>query len=304
MRLTRQRFFLVIALLLAVQGLLAVAVATPLLIDAGSEAAHAVWQACGHPFPAHYLQPVTLAGALVMGSVLIVTVRFAWACLAAYRRTSMTVSALFAVAQPANSRRLDLIAARYGIKGHVKCVETDAPLAFCHGFVRPRIYVSSGLSTLLSDAELAAVLLHEEYHRQRREPLHLILLNGLVETLRFWQVLTSRMVEARTEMEVAADAHAVGRGGSPRALARALLKVLQQTAPSMPFADQSLALSPLSPTEARIECLTRAQIQPYPPLSWCSVTGPGLILAGITVGLSFLAAFSDLHPILHRCHSV
>lgn len=302
MSLTRQRFFGMLAILIAVQSLLALAVTVPLLLDASTEALHTVWQICQHPFRAHYLQPVTFAGIAVTLGVLIGLARFLHVGYATGRRTRAAVSPLLAVLRPLRTIPSLAIAARSGIRGPVEVLDLAEPLAFCHGLLRPRIYVTTALCSLLSEAELRAVLLHEEYHRRRREPLRLLLLSALVQTLRFWPALAPRLVEARTEMEVAADAHAILHSGSARALARALLKVLEHATPSTALADASLALSSLSPTEARIERLTRAQSEPYPPLSWRSIGGPGLALLGITAGLFVLARFSNLHPILHPCH--
>jgi len=59
---------------------------------------------------------------------------------------------------------------RVGVE-RVDCIASDAPLAFCAGILRPRIYVSRGLVDQLRPAELDAVLLHEWHHGQRRDPL-------------------------------------------------------------------------------------------------------------------------------------
>jgi Zn-dependent protease with chaperone function len=302
MSITRQRFFGMLAALITAQSLLALAVAVPLLLDVSTEALHTVWQVCQHPFRAHYAQPVTLGGIVVTVVVLTGFARFLHAGYATFRRTRSAVSVLMVSPRPQYPARARDIATRSGVRSPVEVLDLSEPLAFCHGFCRPRIYVTSGLCSLLSDTELSAVLLHEDYHRRRREPLRLLLLSALVQTLRFWPALGPRMTEARTEMEVSADIYATARSGSARSLARALLKVLEQTTPGRAFADESLALSPLSPTEARIECLTRAQSQPYPPLSWRSIGWPGLALLGVSAGLFALAEFSNLHPILHPCH--
>ncbi len=47
---------------------------------------------------------------------------------------------------------------------------TDVPLAFCLGWLRPRICLSTGLADSLSDDELLAVLWHEEHHRRATIP--------------------------------------------------------------------------------------------------------------------------------------
>ena len=39
------------------------------------------------------------------------------------------------------------------------------------GFVRPKIVLSTGLMSLLNDDELKAVIYHEMYHKENRDPL-------------------------------------------------------------------------------------------------------------------------------------
>lgn len=103
-------------------------------------------------------------------------------------------------------------------------------------------------------------------------------------------------------MEVAADAAVIARSGSVQPLARALLKVLEHPTATTPVFDPSLALSALSPTAARIDCLTHAAVDPYPPLSWAYFSSLATALAVPTFALVALAAASNLHYALHPCH--
>ena len=89
--------------------------------------------------------------------------------------------------------------------------------------------------------------------------------------------------------------------GAVQALARALVKLVQHPALRAATANPPLALSHISPTEARIVCLARGTSEPYPPLSWRYFGGLVLVLAGLTGGLVVLAAVSNLHPVLHTC---
>lgn len=43
--------------------------------------------------------------------------------------------------------------------------------AFTHGFIRPRVFISTGLIRALSRDELFSAALHEAHHRRRRDPL-------------------------------------------------------------------------------------------------------------------------------------
>ena len=100
-------------------------------------------------------------------------------------------------------------------------LECDALVA---GVLRPRIYVGRDFVERLSEAELEAVLYHEDYHRRTRAPLR-------AAGLAAWLVLFGRvgivrriLVERLAGLEVAADRHAIRLGSSAPTVARALLK--------------------------------------------------------------------------------
>jgi Peptidase family M48 len=59
------------------------------------------------------------------------------------------------------------------LPGHVgvSVIDETSPQAFCAGYLRPSIYISRGALELLSEAELSAVLSHEDHHRSTRDPL-------------------------------------------------------------------------------------------------------------------------------------
>lgn len=50
-------------------------------------------------------------------------------------------------------------------------IESETPLAFTSGFLRPRSYITSGLSNRLSQQEIEVVQRHELAHAKRRDPL-------------------------------------------------------------------------------------------------------------------------------------
>ena len=301
MKRTRQRFLWSVAVLLALQGALALAITLPVLLDAGLEATHVLLEVCRHPFRAHYLSPAALVALLLTSLTVAGVIQFGGACVTTIRRTRLVTAPLLASAYPTPPPRVLALADRYGLAGSVDVVETARLLAFCHGLRRPRICVSTGLCALLDDAELGSVLLHEEAHRRRREPVRLTLFAGLAHVLRFWPAVGPLVAEACLEMEVAADAEAVQRSGSVQALARALLKVLRHPAPSLGGPGQLLSVAPFSPIAARIECLTRATAQPYPPLSWRYFGSLAVALVVPVTGLFVLASTTDLHSALHPC---
>ncbi|MCV6614431.1 MAG: M56 family metallopeptidase [Cellvibrionaceae bacterium] len=63
-----------------------------------------------------------------------------------------------------------------GIKPNYRLVQTDNRLAWCAGFLRPQIYLSSGLQAELSPSELEAVLAHEQAHALQYDNLRKLIL--------------------------------------------------------------------------------------------------------------------------------
>lgn len=109
---------------------------------------------------------------------------------------------------------------------------TDAcPQAFCAGLLRPRIYLSTGTLTNLSDGELKAVVAHESHHARYRDPLRILFARVLSDALFFLPALRRLGTGYSALAELAADEAAVRRSGSPRHLASALLQFDQSANP-------------------------------------------------------------------------
>jgi hypothetical protein len=94
---------------------------------------------------------ITIAGIVaVLASVLAVLVRAVWLAVAGSR-------ALATVRREPVLAELAAAGRRAGVHRLV-CLAGDSPVAFCAGVLRPRVYVSRGTFTALSDDELTAVL--------------------------------------------------------------------------------------------------------------------------------------------------
>jgi Zn-dependent protease with chaperone function len=106
----------------------------------------------------------------------------------------------------------------------VQVIDDREPLAFCAGFLRPRVYVSTRALDLLSQEELRVVLAHEYHHREMRDPLRQACGRALSEALFFMPVLR-RLHERYGELaELTADAAALrATDGAKGPLASALL---------------------------------------------------------------------------------
>ena len=187
------------------------------------------------------------------------------------------------------SPRVRDIAAALELSGRIDIVRDVRPFSFCYWFRRPRICLSTGLIKRLDDAELRAVLLHERYHLQQRDPLRLVVARYFAAGLYVVPVVEELVEYYTVQKEVAADQAAVRAMGGVRALASALFKVL----PDADDVDLGLLVpvGSLSVTEARIERLVDGQPVPL-ALSRVSVALSGGALAAAAV-----LAFTDgLHP--------
>ena len=145
--------------------------------------------------------------------------------------------------------RLTGISAELGLDGQVIAIAAPNPLAFCFGLLRPRICVSLGLIETLTDAELRAVLLHEDHHRRRFDPLRGLAAESLAALFGFLPIVGELRDMALTQAELSADRHAVRYAGRPP-LAGALHKIL--THPRAIHLPSAVGVSGLSATETRI----------------------------------------------------
>lgn len=112
------------------------------------------------------------------------------------------------------------------LPGHpsVLVIAAEAPMAFCAGWLRPRVYVSTAVLDRLSDTELVAVLAHEQHHGVLRDPLRLAVGRVLCTALFFLPILRPLHDSYADEAEITADAAALAASdGASGPLASAML---------------------------------------------------------------------------------
>ncbi len=161
---------------------------------------------------------ILLAFAALGAAVLLVTGRAAWRQLRAHRRLVRTLPVAGALPDhPA-----------------VAVVAAEAPLAFCAGWLRPRVYVSTAAVERLSGPELRAVLAHEHQHLRLRDPLRLAVGRVLCQALFFLPVLRPLHDRYGEVSELTADAAAVAAAGATAPVASAMLA----------FGGDAVAISP------------------------------------------------------------
>jgi len=107
----------------------------------------------------------------------------------------------------------------------VTVFEDRSPSAFTAGFIKPKIYVSTGLVDALDENELRAVVLHESHHRESRDPLKGLFVSFVSDLLFFLPVSRWLKKAYHLAAEVTADAGSIDRRADPLDLAASLLKV-------------------------------------------------------------------------------
>ena len=162
-------------------------------------------------YPAINAAAVLLLGLAALGAaVLVVTVRAAWRQLRAHRRLVRTLPVIGPVPGHPTVARIDVA----------------APLAFCAGWLRPRVYVSTEVLARLSESELRAVLAHEQHHEALRDPLRLAVSGVLCQALFFLPVVRLLHDRYPDVAELTADAAALdAMDGAAAPLAAAMLAV-------------------------------------------------------------------------------
>lgn len=139
----------------------------------------------------------------------------------------------------------------------IQVVEFTQPLAFTHGFIHPQILISTSLIDLLQPQELKAVLEHEYYHCQNRDPFKLSIWFSLSRVFSFLPISQKLYERYMIEKEIKADTFAIHKVGM-KAVASALYKVMTNV-PSSSFATAHFQNYSFQDTNTRIEVLLKGE---------------------------------------------
>lgn len=127
------------------------------------------------------------------------------------------------------------------------------PAAFTMGFIRPKIIITTGLYHLLSQEELEAVVVHEVYHKENRDPLKVFLLSLSSSVLWYIPIQKWFYRQYKVVQEVLADEFAIQRQGTVVHLGSALVKMVRVgKQEKMPFTFVSFATTAV---DLRIESI-------------------------------------------------
>ncbi|MGG4489906.1 M56 family metallopeptidase [Metabacillus idriensis] len=112
-------------------------------------------------------------------------------------------------------------------KETIQVIDENAVLSLTMGFFRPKIILSTGLLNLLDEGERQAVVLHEMYHQQNRDPLKLFILSVCSSVMWYIPILSWFYQKYRTIRELLADHYAISSLQSSADLGSALLKIVK-----------------------------------------------------------------------------
>lgn len=185
-------------------------------------------------------------------------------------RTSRYTRQLLKYAHIPLPPHLEAFVTEFGLDvSQITLIQSSKPIAFCFGFLRPRICLSTGLMELLSVPQLQAALLHEDHHRRHFDPLRILMVEALGAALFFLPVVQEWRMLYKIKLELDADSTAVDRAGKA-ALAGALHRLLSFSPNSA--AASGVVTAGLSANSARIAALLgeRSTPQQISPRSFLS----------------------------------
>ncbi len=136
-------------------------------------------------------------------------------------------------------------------------LETTQIFAFCFGFYKPKIYISTGLLEMITNQELEAILVHEKYHMEHRDSLTITLIYLLQRLLPFFPFLKDLSRSYKTVCEINADNAAITQLQDNHPLISVLRKMIHASA----FNSLAVASFANESLESRVKMITRKE--PY-----------------------------------------
>ena len=128
--------------------------------------------------------------------------------------------------QTKSNEVFDQLLSTLGLRGKAFLVKNTKSFAFCYGIRHPKIYISTGLFKIMSVSELEAILRHEQYHLEHKDPFIMLLAEIAKSLFPFFPLLSDLIHNYRIEREIAADHQATHGLGSSKSLVSVLKKLL------------------------------------------------------------------------------
>ncbi len=225
---------------------------------------------------------------VVLVFVFVVIARGGWSTWQQIKTTRRFVHLFEPLREVPPARLFSLLKAHNLSTEDIVYLNLNAPHAFCVGFWRPRIWLTAGLVNLLTDEELTAVLVHEDYHYRRRDPLRLLISRSLKSAFFFLPLIGDLAKFVELQQEIAADEAVIEYLNDDLPLLCTLQKLLTQNIKPTPLTGATV--TPFNVTETRL----RRLVYPAQPISihWRDTIANWSINVGVMMfflGISFLS---------------
>ncbi|MDQ1909034.1 M56 family metallopeptidase [Paenibacillus sp. GD4] len=163
-------------------------------------------------------------------------------CWLAVKQAYLVRRAVVRLERSRNEELTQKVTERYRLnQGSIIVTDHSEAVAMTMGFVRPQIVISAGLIQLINEAELEAVLLHEQYHLTKRHPFKSFLTLWFSSSLWFIPILSWWHRYYKITLEVLADKFAIQVKGAETDLGSALLKLMKRNQASIQAAHSAFA---------------------------------------------------------------
>ncbi|MEO5951610.1 MAG: M56 family metallopeptidase [Chloroflexia bacterium] len=152
-----------------------------------------------------------------------------WTLVRQWMRTHRAISKLRSLSayleyeMPSATRELLI---KLHLQGKVDIIYASQHVAFCYGWLRPRICVSTCAMEDLTNAEIEAVLLHEEYHMHHHDPLKSTLCLVLARLFFLLPVVRALQEQYLVSREIEADRYVLSHQAASKPLLGALYKFI------------------------------------------------------------------------------
>lgn len=158
-------------------------------------------------------------------------------------------------------------------KDEIVVLSHPVPMAFTVGFIQPKIIITTGLIHFLDREELNAVMAHEMYHKENRDPLKVFILS--LSSSIMWYLPIQKWFHEHYKVitEVLADEFAIRQQGTTVNLGSALLKMLKLGQhEKMPFTYVSFSATSVNYRIAYILNPVNGGESKFPKLSYKNLT--------------------------------
>ncbi|CAH0119531.1 MULTISPECIES: M56 family metallopeptidase [unclassified Paenibacillus] len=130
-------------------------------------------------------------------------------------------------------------------KTEIIVVKDAGFVALSIGMLRPRIVISTGLLAMFTEEEVRAILLHERYHCQRRDPLQAFMTALTKDSMGYIPLVRTLAHHYATWQELLADRYAMKQMGTEYYLGSVLMKLsslarVRRDAATVPFASNEI----------------------------------------------------------------